>query len=244
MTIQQLFFTHGTLLESGTNASFFLNSHDKVWYLDRGGVELFTVDCKGEEAKGRRFHLCSITSNSILFSMDGINAPSDFACLAIMQQDTCLYSLDRQQLLTALDDSTLFQECVNLSDKWIHSLSLGTTQKKIQKCEHYLHPGKEAILSKGERITSDSDLLWLQCLEGESIFLDIFTLPLSSLPFPLSSRAWIQAETDCRFHTFVTADLLKILFFSRLWKIFTLQSSTVVFWNVQVHYSLNQNDSP
>lgn len=214
MTIQQLFHDHGTLQKSGTGSSFLLGSADAVWYLDQGGVELFTVDRDNNTATGRRFHLCSLLPGSLLFGMDSQSGPPNFSCLATLQLGSSLYRLEKEHLLAALDDLELFQECCILVDKWLETLVQGLVKDRRQTCQHFLTPEKEQTIDKGLRVSSDRNLLWLQIVEGEASFLDIHPLATPSLPFPLSSGAWLQSITACRFHSVETSELLKTSLFS------------------------------
>lgn len=212
MTIRQLFQTLGTLQKSGTGSSFFLHSSNTVWYLDQGGVELFTVDQDNNSPSGRRFYLSSLVPGTLLFGMDPQSGPPTFSCLATLQQGSSLYRLEKQKLLEALDDSAMFQECCILVDKWIETLVGGLIQDRRPTCQHFLTP-KEENIKKGLRVSVDRDILWLQLTEGELIFLDIHPIPGSSPPFPLSSSAWLQTVSDCRFHSLKTSELLKTSLF-------------------------------
>ena len=180
MAIQQLFHAHGTLQTSGTGSSFFLGSSDTVWYLEQGGVELFTVDRENNSPSGRRLHLCSLVPGTLLFAMDSQSAPPNFSCLATLQQGSSLYRLERKQLMAALDDPEMFQECCILVDKWLETLNQGLVKDSHQTCQHFLTAGKEETIDKGSRISSDRDLLWLQIVTGAAIFLDMYPLPTPS----------------------------------------------------------------
>lgn len=214
MAIQQLFHTQGTLQKSGTGSSFFLDSTDTVWYLDEGGVELFTVDRHIDEANGRLFHLCSLLPGTLLFGMDSPAGPSDFGCLATLQQGSSLYRLEKKYLLAALDEPELFQECCLLTDKWLTTLVQGVGKQSHPSDQFFLTPGKEESIDKDKRISGYSTMLWLQIMDGKTAFLDIYPIAASSRPFPLPSGAWLQTLTGCRFHPLKTAELFRTPLFA------------------------------
>lgn len=209
MTIQQLFQTSGSIHDASSGSSFFLDNGEDIWYVDQGGVELFTVDCEQGLAKGRRFHLCSIASNSLLFTMASGDGPSDFACLVSLQQGSILYKLPIDHFLTALGDPSLFQEGAALSDSWLQSISQGAVKEKSVRCEQYLKEKKELLIEAEICVSAKNEPVWVEILEGEAMFLGLSRVSVSTLPFPVSSGAWLHTNSQCRLLSRHTADILK-----------------------------------
>ncbi|MCP3955946.1 MAG: NHLP bacteriocin export ABC transporter permease/ATPase subunit [Desulfobacterales bacterium] len=209
MTIQQFFTTRGAQQVSGVDSSFSLEKDDGVWFVEQGGIELFSTDLQTDGTPGRRLHLCSLKPGMLLFGMSNRFLPPDSGCIATLQQESVLYRLDRQALTNYIQRPENIDECGVLIDEWVENLTYSLTRNRRETCLHFLQSGEEIEVEIDQPVGCDRELLWARLLVGDVLYLGMHPLKSSSLPFPLAVNSWLHTATRCRLGGVKTAEILK-----------------------------------
>jgi len=208
---EELFKDKGKVIEVGSNKPFLLNDPDTVYFIEKGGINLFWVPLVKEEPAGSHNHLFKADAGEVLF---GLSVPPSegIGFVAIGMSGTQLRVLTKSELIEQAQTKTDSTKISSLVEKWIEKLSDGISANTIfPKGILQLEPDKEIELEQGKTACSKRGTLWLSALSGGAVFFGNKELTSNGDKtfFPLSGDVWFETNKDIKFKCLSTTAALK-----------------------------------
>jgi len=179
--VAQVFISEGTAIAASGNRPFLLDDSETVWYVETGKLELFTVAVKDNEATGARSHFISSGKGDLLFGMDFEQYDMGSGILAVGVIGTQLRQLRVTRLQQLATDQRYAFEVAAMVNAWVARLSRSLTEEIIPGplVTHTLEPGRELTLQSREKARSSRDVLWVEVLDGNLLFIGMEELLFS-----------------------------------------------------------------
>ena len=113
----------GVRIETGAHRPFPLDNPDRVYFVERGYLDIFAVEWSAGEVAGRRHFVARVPAEELAFGCERIAEPArperTFGFLAVPSLDAILIAGER----TGVAAATFDLEAVDWIDKWISHLS-------------------------------------------------------------------------------------------------------------------------
>ena len=91
----EIFLKEAELLNVSGNEPFIIDGADNIWFVLKGGVELFSTELLDGKAYGQRFYFCSIEENQIIAGMDIFKNGNGRTLLVVPANQTCILKLKK-----------------------------------------------------------------------------------------------------------------------------------------------------
>lgn len=209
--LRDIFEKEGKLRIIGGNTPFLLDDPGRVWFVDTGKVEIFSVEVQDGKPRGSRQHFFSALPNSALFGMDLDAYGLGLGFLAVGAHDTRIFELDVARFKGLIQDSRYSADCCRLLDDWVAGLSYGISRDIDFRTDEMLEAGQQLMLADGKKARSRKEVLWSECREGTALFIGMEKLPQTGekFRFPISHDTWLQMIGDTEISTVATADAIR-----------------------------------
>ena len=113
----------GVRIETGAHRPFPLDNPDRVYFVERGYLDIFAVEWNADEVAGRRHFVARVPAKEMAFGSERIAEPArterTFGFLAVPSLDAIIIAGER----TGVAAATFDLEAVDWIDKWISHLS-------------------------------------------------------------------------------------------------------------------------
>ncbi|MBF0408915.1 MAG: NHLP bacteriocin export ABC transporter permease/ATPase subunit [Candidatus Riflebacteria bacterium] len=181
------------------NRPFFLNGQDRVWILESGHVDLFSVQVNSSGITSRRRHLARFEEGGCLFGFPEKPIADEYRIIAVGSLNTNLIVVSRRFLLKHLidagpsteADSELLKEWLA---EWIDRLTEGLLPNVPPRSSFLIEPGKTWEPTESQTARSQT-IRWCRIRAGNLCWLGVIPLPIDpDHLFPLSSRGWIDSD--------------------------------------------------
>lgn len=179
---------------SGNNP-IYLREQGRVWFLEKGSVNLFAIERKEGKAEGKRTLIATFVAPCPLFS---IQTPEETSheFVAITEQESAVWKVDAEELEVYFDRDPAYLH------KWINQLALFHKKELGEETAAYVEAPQKAVLEKGETLSLKRALThdekekinWVKIEEGDLEFLGYKSISLSKTPFPLTYAAWLKSR--------------------------------------------------
>ena len=195
---------HGESFETGANESFFLDDPETVYYVDKGHLDVFSVEMIPEyqHPVGRWPFVARFQTGSMVFgSPEPPPHPhlvqSTFRFFAVPSQDAVLIR-GRRSAISALGSFDL--DTMIWIDEWIGRLSefLGKSLGPPPTGARLLEAEPDIPYSAGEALTAQHlDVIWVTANRPlQMIGLEELTIPAGAPPLALTERTWLETDAD------------------------------------------------
>lgn len=197
------------------NTPFLIDQPDKVWFIEQGGINIYTTTLKNNLPEGKRFYFFNCGRRQIIMGFEP-SPEQEIALLADASEDTTLYELDREAFRQLMQDEHLKDMVAQLVNHWAETLFLGVS-------ENANHPNLQAdvlveademlILRKGEKIASQRNLIWAKISASK---LDAIQINGSQsiqssgkdLMIPIIRRSFLQSSRNVGMRFFTSQEAL------------------------------------
>lgn len=192
-------YREGGLITVEANKPLMLTDSGKAWVVYSGTVDVFSVPIEGNEPVGTRQHIFRGTAGQLLLGID--SSVHQYGLLASGSPGTRLIQIRLARLQEMAKDIEYHDLIVAMLEDWVVGLSSGVTTTVLPKDYLLLEPNKEEIIKYPQVATVKKDVLWVQQLAGESLFLsnpDVLWLDNESF-LPLVKGTWVEAVDEAKF---------------------------------------------
>ncbi len=199
----------GTPQKVGGNEPFLLSDSNRVWFVQAGKVDVFSVDLEDGKAVGPRMHLFRAEAGEILLGLD--HSKSAVGLLAVAGMGTSLTTVARSRLLESARDPVHADAIATCIEKWAAGLLSGIARGSLPPSESKeLVPGKEVEVAGGRSVSAHSGVLWIIHSEGRLRLFGREDFPLIRQDhfFPLCNRTWLVSAGKVAVRTVDTATFL------------------------------------
>ena len=209
---------HGLLIEAEGNAPILLSGQEKVWLIDSGRIDIFSVVLQDGRPLGKRNYLFRVKSGEVIFGSASINMGMGIGLLAVGMLGTRLIEMPMSILREKAKDPHYQMEAALWIEKWVTKLSTGVRKDLPPKTFLQLEPGHEIELDVDHYARPSSGMIWVRHLKGGFRFLSGETLinPEADKDylFPIYADGWIKIVEKSRLFA---ADTLYFLEQDPLW---------------------------
>jgi ATP-binding cassette subfamily C protein len=184
----------GERLQPGVNTPLLLNEPGTVWFVEAGGLLVFTVRIDRGEPRGTRTHLLDAGPGECVFGFDAIGIPGDVGVIAVVRWGTVLRrcAIERLPELAGIDAPAVAAAV----DLWIERLSASLTRgvSAPPACDRSLVPHVPVELPALRRAAPSAGVVWIDLPSASILYNDltIATFPDPSALFPLTSSARVM----------------------------------------------------
>ena len=207
-SLSEMFEEIGTRYEIGGNTPFLLNDPESVWLIQSGTVEIFSVRVLEGQPSGSRYHFITSTTGDLLFGMDLEKYGQGLGLLAVGVVGTQVIQFPMAMFRQMAAAPELADEISPLIEKWVGGLSYAITKNVYPKprVEVLIEPDSKVKLQDGKSARSKKGLVWLQYLEGSSLFIGMeeITPKGQDAIFPLTPDTWIQSIGETKAESWPT----------------------------------------
>lgn len=175
---------------------FLLDDPESVWLVECGRIELFTVAVQDGAAKGHRNNFASIDPGQLMFGFE-LQEALGAGFQAVGRLGTVAWRLPRRRLIELAGDPSLAGELSRQVDRWVEAMSRSLTRdiQPVPMAHHNLAPGDKLILANGKRARSNSGVLWMECTEGQLLYIGLEHLAGTvTRLFPITVDTWVEAS--------------------------------------------------
>ena len=199
---ENIFGSLGIVREAGGNNPVLLDRGDRVWVVEQGHVDVFSVGVKDGEPVGAREHVFRAGSGDLLFGIDLAGGEFERGLLAVGIVGTMLREIERAEFLEFVGYGANAEVIRDLVAGWVRNVSLGIGRREIlpRKLQD-LAPGGSASVENGTNMWPTARMVWVSVDEGRAAFMGRRDWPEVSdgRLFPLVERAWLQALGESAF---------------------------------------------
>jgi len=199
-------------IEIGANTPLLLNDNNAVWLVQSGTVEVYAVHLKNGEPWGRRRHLFSAELGQTLFGLAS-GSKDGLGLLVSGSPGTELMKRQKSSLLDvarARKDKLFAEPVLFMVESWVLGLLAGVIKEAPPTRFVTIASGQEAIVTTGNIVRPDDDILWVKIKSGRLLFCGQDEIELTSAIgwFPLTKKSWLQVADDTKLQAVLTEELL------------------------------------
>lgn len=187
--------------EAAGAVRFRVDEPGRAWLVESGTVDVFLVPAGPDDVPGARHHVVRAREGEALF---GVRTPPRFPAtlLAAATPGSRVAELPRSAVERLWSDG----DGARLLESWVASLSQSVLGTVLPKSAEPLDAGPAVGVRNASALLPREGLLWVKLRGGAARFAGTaLPSPVEDVFFPLSPRAWIDAEQGaeilaCRTH--------------------------------------------
>jgi NHLM bacteriocin system ABC transporter ATP-binding protein len=199
-TTAELFAREAPALAVSAHEPFLLNDPDAMYYIETGGILIFTVGLEKGVPHGTRAHFLDIDTSQCLFGFDLLRIGASSGFLAVARQGTTLRKLKVSRLREMTGRPALAKLVAPLIDTWIQGLAKALARDLPAKRigEIALKPGEPISLKHGQKVSCPDGVLWVNIYSGSVLFDDIIVPAFARRHtlLPLTAHSWLQPVSE------------------------------------------------
>lgn len=194
-------------IDAGSDRPFLLAGRG-AWVVRAGRIDVFAVPLAGGEVAGSRTHLFRVESGGMLFGT-GERDDAPVGLLAVGAPGTRVTAVERRRLGAAAIDPARAGAVAALVDEWVDAVcaALGADAGPAGCAE--VAPDGAALPDGARFVRPGRRVAWVRHLEGASFLLGRPGLKVNGDFTPLSRRAWMEVQGECRLEVLETAGVLE-----------------------------------
>jgi len=209
-TLKDIFRKEGEVKHMTVTTPFILDDPDKIWFIDEGQINVYTIQLREGVESGQRFFFFHADKHELLMGMQIKDNPYQVAFSADATEDSVVYSLSVKRLRELLNDEVKY-DIIDLSNKWFGNVYRGLAENENHPKEQVdvlVKAGERLILKSGESISSQRHLIWaeIHLKASESVLLnnlESIKTEEKKVILPLSRRIFLSStrNTGMRFYS-------------------------------------------
>ncbi len=249
-----LIHSEGVLFELQANAYFLLNDPDKLYFVEDGFINIYTVQYKDEQATttllGRKNFFFKADQFQLLFGLGQKKGEiSGIVFMAEATETAKIYEFSYTRLQQAVQQTQgLITPVSRLIEQWIDNLLDGISQNSnhIKPQADFLVNDKTSMqLEPGQIVSTVKKPIWSEPTPGNAVWLN----GLSSIDnekydtnfIPISRKAYIKGMAPCHLEFHNTREIVTK---DEFWHSLTLFHTTIVAFeliDIQINIAEQQN---
>lgn len=186
------------------NTPFLMDDPEKVWFIDQGQINIYTVKLVNGQPEGKRFYFFKAEAQELLMGMDFSQSSAQVGFSADATEETTVYAIDLARLKSFLELDYLRKDVIRLVSKWIENLLYGISENANHpniQADVLISAGERLILRKGEAISSQRKLVWAKISAAKLSAVNInglgaITLNGQDVLLPVSRRSFLQSSRN------------------------------------------------
>jgi NHLM bacteriocin system ABC transporter ATP-binding protein len=210
MDVLETLNREGIQVTAGGNRPVLLDDFEGAWIVQKGSVDVFSVQIKDGKPQGARAHVFSTGENTALFGVGVDPTGSGMGLLAVGAMGTILLKTSRGRLHELASDDISMHEVKEFLDGWTANLLSALQTRQAPPEIRRLVAGRLSM-DKGAAYCSAKGVLWARSQEGRSFIRGDVNLPpiAEDVSFPLSEDSWLQAADKCTLSLTDTLEQMK-----------------------------------
>ncbi len=199
--VGDLFRVHGAPRELEGKDSLVVSEPDGVWFVQAGTVDLFFVDLRDGQARGRRRHFLRVEVGEIFLALEplaSLDPRLAFGVLAVGGPGTRVVHMTQADLRQVARTRGALDAVHGLVDGWVQRTSHGLRGGDAPPTRAAAQPGTTLTLEPGQSVSAGPKAVWFVQSAGTSKLAGLSAVrakPKSLLP--LTRETWLVAETAC-----------------------------------------------
>ncbi len=207
--MREIFQKEGVPLEIDGNRSMLLRERGKVWMVQGGSADLYSVFLKGGRPAGIRSHLFRLEQGDCLFSAEASQYPDENLLVSGLP-GTRAVALDASRFRAALEKNGgggRFHEWVR---GWTGGMYRAVRPDRGPESIVFPEAGSAVRLEKDAHFRTPGDLVWVRVREGSLKVLGEDNVPVIRKGefFPLCGEGWLTAAEESIVVPMETGDYL------------------------------------
>jgi ATP-binding cassette subfamily C protein len=186
----------GSVREAGGNKPVLLDRADKVWVVEGGHVDVFSVRQSGGRQEGARQPFFTAADGDILLGVDLAGKGRDRGMLAAGSFGTALREIDATTFLELGLEPSKADDIQRLLRRWIRNASLAVGGKEIMPRDSQDLGGDGRVsVKEGDIVHPTFKTVWIRVESGRAAFMgrrDFPEVAVNQL-FPLVRGTWLRA---------------------------------------------------
>lgn len=184
------------LLVSG-NQPILLADPSRLWLVETGKVEIFTVAVRDGHPSGARTHFVTLGPGEFFFGMDLALYGMGSGLLAVGKTGTKLRQIAVSRLQELAAEGKQTERIASLVDTWVGALSRSVIRDILPgpPSDVDLSEKQAASLDYQKRARSTKGVLWVPVESGDLLFLGMSEVAFEadSALFPVGPDAWVES---------------------------------------------------
>jgi NHLM bacteriocin system ABC transporter ATP-binding protein len=199
-TVAELFAREAPAVPVSAHEPFLLNDPDSLYYIEVGGIMIFTVAVEKGQPKGTRAHFLDVETSQLVFGFDLLRIAASSGFLAVAKPGTTLRKLPVARLRELCGRPAHQKVVAPLIDNWLIGLSKALARDLPAKRtgELPLKPGEAISLKHGTKVTCPEGVLWVDIWSGSVLFDEIVVPAFARRHtlFPVTPASWLQPVSE------------------------------------------------
>jgi ATP-binding cassette subfamily C protein len=153
---------------------FLLDGQDTAWFVESGKVEVFTVGVEDGAPVGARSHFVTVEPGEFMFGMDLEGYAMGSGFLAVGRIGTSLRQINISVLQQLAGNPEYRDDLAEMLDHWVNNLSRSLTKEIIPGPlvdVNLVEGGEQTELLNQQKARSNKDVLWLEVVDGNLLFI-------------------------------------------------------------------------
>ncbi len=204
----------GVRIETGAHRPFLMDEAARVHFVERGHLDVFTVELGADEVIGRRRFVARMAAGEMAFGASRIElAERAFGLLAVPSQDAVIVRGGRDGLASENFDLA----AISWVDEWIARLSESLVRDRTPHRDALLlEADPDVPYSSGSVVSAQhGDVIWVSATTAMRFTgREDMTVAEGEPLLPITERTWFTIDADARVSAVYTPTALLT---SRLW---------------------------
>jgi ATP-binding cassette subfamily C protein len=183
----------GHAVEAAGNTPFLL-ADEKIWIVEEGRVDVFTVPITAGELTGPRSHLLRAQAGELLMAADRAGHDT-LALLAVGGPGTRLLEASFADVQAGWRESAHADSMLKLVERWVEALYQGLAPALCPPRAQSLVVGADLSLDQGAAAQPASGVCWVRANDDGCVLVGDERAPLPAGVFvPIARPGWLQAQ--------------------------------------------------
>ncbi|HUX40516.1 MAG TPA: NHLP bacteriocin export ABC transporter permease/ATPase subunit [Rectinemataceae bacterium] len=189
----------GIIIEAGGNKPLMLDRADKIWVVERGHADVFTLGEEGGQGETSRRHLFTAAEGDILIGSLPPTTGRSRRMLASGPFGTAIREVDSEAFFALGEMPDKADDIQRLLRRWLRNASLGLRGKEaMPRNSRDLSESGRLPIHPGGNVHPTFKTMWIRLEPGKAAFLgrDDFPMIPVNRTFPLVRGTWLKAVDE------------------------------------------------
>jgi NHLM bacteriocin system ABC transporter ATP-binding protein len=189
----------GSILEAGGNKPVQLDRTDRIWLVEGGHVDVFTLRLEAGRISGARQPFFTVPEGDILLGADPAATGAGRGMLAVGGFGTRLREIDAAAFMELGIDPSKADDIQRLLRRWIRNAALAVGGREAMPRNSRDLAGSGRIpLAQGGTVHPYFRTIWVRVESGRAAFMGREDFPAveGNRPFPLARGTWLEAMDE------------------------------------------------
>lgn len=199
------------------NTPFLLDDPNKIWLIDQGNINVYTVKLKDGQPEGKRYFFFDAGTQQILMGMPFHESDYNVGFSADASEESIVYEFSLPEFREFLaKDNPHKAAATKLVVQWIENLLYGISENDNhlnKQADWLIEAGQRLILRKAEAISTQRKLVWgkISANKIESVMINGIShihANGSDIMMPISRRSYLESDRNVGIRFYDSDDAL------------------------------------